>query len=125
MGWDHRDPISAKSRWAEKSEVLPAIGKLAADVRRLAGRHHTESIKLSAQETFTADSLEAATNMPKRKTCCGTASGKKHFLIYEQATKLDSEMGRAYAGYAVASLILAAGAWQTSISASLLRTSIE
>ncbi len=48
------NPISAKSRWAEKSEVLPAIGKLAADLRGSLGDTTPESIKLSAQETFTA-----------------------------------------------------------------------
>jgi len=100
------NPISAKSRWAEKSEVLPAIGKLAADLRGSLGDTTPESIKLSAQETFTANSLEAAHEYAEAQNLMWDGKWEEALPHYEQATKLDSEMGRAYAGYAVASLNL-------------------
>jgi tetratricopeptide (TPR) repeat protein len=100
------NPISAKSRWAEKSEVLPAIGKLAADLRGSLGDTTPESIKLSAQETFTANSLEAAHEYAEAQNLLWDGKWEEALPHYEQATKLDSEMGRAYAGYAVASLNL-------------------
>ncbi len=100
------NPISAKSRSAEKSEVLSAIGRLAADLRGLLGDTTPESIKLSAQETFTADSLEAAHEYAEAQNLLWDGKWEEALPHYEQATKLDPEMGRAYAGYAVASLNL-------------------
>ena len=100
------NPISAKSRSAEKSEVLSAIGRLAADLRGSLGDTTPESIKLSAQETFTANSLEAAHEYAEAQNLLWDGKWEEALPHYEQATKLDPEMGRAYAGYAVASLNL-------------------
>jgi len=99
-------PISAKSRSAEKSEVLAAIGGLAADLRASLGDTTPESIKLSAQETFTADSLEAAHEYAEAQNLLWDGKYEESLPHYEQATKLDPDMGRAYAGYAVASMNL-------------------
>jgi eukaryotic-like serine/threonine-protein kinase len=100
------NPITAKSRSAEKSEVLSAIGRLAADLRSSLGDTTPESIKLSAQETFTADSLEAAHEYAEAQNLLWDGKWEESLPHYEQATKLDSGMGRAYAGYAVASMNL-------------------
>ncbi|MEY2609163.1 MAG: eukaryotic-like serine/threonine-protein kinase, partial [Verrucomicrobiota bacterium] len=100
------NPISAKSRSAEKSEVLPAIGRLAADLRGSLGDTTPESIKLSAQETFTANSLEAAHEYAEAQNLLWDGKWEESLPHYEQATKLDPDMGRAYAGYAVASMNL-------------------
>ncbi len=100
------NPISAKSRSAEKSEVLSAIGRLAADLRGSLGDTTPESIKLSAQETFTANSLEAAHEYAEAQNLLWDGKWEEALPHYEQATKLDPEMGRAYAGYAIASLNL-------------------
>jgi tetratricopeptide (TPR) repeat protein len=100
------NPISAKSHSAEKSEVLSAIGGLAADLRGSLGDTTPESIKLSAQETFTANSLEAAHEYAEAQNLLWDGKWEEALPHYEQATKLDPEMGRAYAGYAVASLNL-------------------
>lgn len=98
--------ISAKSRTAEKSEVLGAIGRLAADLRSSLGDTTPESVKLSAQETFTANSLEAAHEYAEAQNLLWDGKWEEALPHYEQATKLDRDMGRAYAGYAVASLNL-------------------
>src|SRR5258706_2678103 len=100
------NPISAKSRSAEKSEVLSAIGRLAADLRGSLGDTTPESIKLSAQETFTANSLEAAHEYAEAQNLLWDGKWEEALPHYEQATKLDPEMVRAYAGYAIASLNL-------------------
>jgi tetratricopeptide (TPR) repeat protein/predicted Ser/Thr protein kinase len=98
--------ISAKSRLAEKSEVLSAIGRLAADLRGSLGDTTPESIRLSAQETFTADSLDAAHEYAEAQNLLWDGKWEEALPHYEQATKLDPDMGRAYAGYAVASMNL-------------------
>src|SRR6267154_25770 len=98
--------ISAKSRSAQKSEVLGAIGRLAADLRSSLGDTTPESIKLSAQETFTANSLEAAHEYAEAQNLLWDGKWEEALPHYEQATKLDPDMGRDYAGYAVASLNL-------------------
>jgi len=98
--------ITAKSRSAQKSEVLGAIGRLAADLRSSLGDTTPESIKLSAQETFTANSLEAAHEYAEAQNLLWDGKWEEALPHYEQATKLDPDMGRAYAGYAVASLNL-------------------
>jgi len=98
--------ISAKSRSAQKSEVLGAIGRLAADLRSSLGDTTPESIKLSAQETFTANSLEAAHEYAEAQNLLWDGKWEEALPHYEQATKLDPDMGRAYAGYAIASLNL-------------------
>lgn len=100
------NPISAKSRSAGKSEVLSTIGKLAADLRGSLGDTTPESIKLSAQETFTADSIEAAHEYAEAQNLLWDGRWEESLPHYEQATKLDPEMGRAYAGLAVACLNL-------------------
>jgi Flp pilus assembly protein TadD/predicted Ser/Thr protein kinase len=99
-------PISAKSRLAEKSEVLAAIAGLAADLRASLGDTTPESVKLSAQETFTANSLEAAHEYAEAQNLLWDGKWEESLPHYEQATKLDPDMGRAYAGYAVASMNL-------------------
>jgi eukaryotic-like serine/threonine-protein kinase len=99
-------PISAKSRSAEKSEVLSAIGRLAADLRGSLGDTTPESIKLSAQETFTANSLEAAHEYAEAQNLLWDGKWEEALPHYERAIKLDPDMGRAYAGYAVASMNL-------------------
>ena len=61
---------------------------------------------MSAQETFTANSLEAAHEYAEAQNLLWDGKWEEALPHYEQATKLDPEMGRAYAGYAVASLNL-------------------
>jgi tetratricopeptide (TPR) repeat protein/predicted Ser/Thr protein kinase len=100
------NPIIGKSRSVEKSEVLPAIGSLAADLRSSLGDNTPESIKLSAQETFTASSLEAAHEYAKAQNLLWDGKWEEALPHYQQATILDPDMGRAYAGYAVASMNL-------------------
>ena len=98
--------ISSKSRTAGKSEVLGAIGRLAADLRSSLGDTTPESVKLSAQETFTANSLEAAHEYAEAQNLLWDGKWEEALPHYEQAAKLDPEMGRAYAGSAIASLNL-------------------
>ena len=52
--------IGNKTARVGKKDVLSAVGQLGANVRSVLGDATPESLKLSAQETFTADSLEGA-----------------------------------------------------------------
>ena len=98
--------IDGKTTKAGKRDVLSAVGRLAADVRSVLGDTTPESLKLSAQETFTADSLEAAHEYAEGQTLLWDGKWEESLRHFERASKLDPNMGRAYAGYAVASLNL-------------------
>lgn len=100
------DPATGKSILTEqrgasnKQEVLGTTGKLAEGVRKGLGDATPEAAQLSAVETFTASSLEAAHAYAVGQDF--QQDGKWHEAIkaYEQAVQLDPNLGRAYAGMA-------------------------
>jgi len=98
--------IDDESSKVRKKDVLSAIGKLAAGVRTVLGDTTPESQKLSAQETFTADSIEAAHAYAEAQNLQWDGRWEESLPHFEEAIKLDPQMGRAYAGYAVASFNL-------------------
>jgi eukaryotic-like serine/threonine-protein kinase len=98
--------IDDKSSKVSKKDVLSAVGKLAAGVRSVLGDTTPESRKLSAQETFTADSLEAAHEYAEAQNLLWDGKWEESLPHFDQAMKLDPRMGRAYAGFAVASFNL-------------------
>jgi tetratricopeptide (TPR) repeat protein/predicted Ser/Thr protein kinase len=94
--------IVRKSAKADKKDVLASIGKLSADVRSALGDTTPESVKLAAQETFTAETLEAAHSYAAAQDLQQKGKWDEAIKEYRHATYLDSEFGRAFAGLAAA-----------------------
>jgi tetratricopeptide (TPR) repeat protein/predicted Ser/Thr protein kinase len=92
--------IVSKSAKADKKDVLASIGKLSADVRSALGDTTPESVKLAAQETFTAETLEAAHSYAAAQDLQQKGKWDEATKEYQHATYLDPEFGRAFAGLA-------------------------
>lgn len=84
-----------------KQDVLDAIPKLAAAVRKALGDRTPVSKQLEQAETFTSHSVEAlhAYSVAQRLQLEGKIN--EAIQQYTHATELDPNMGRAYAGLAV------------------------
>jgi tetratricopeptide (TPR) repeat protein len=89
--------IASDSDKVQKKDVLVAMGKLAAGIRKALGDTTPESVQLTAAETFSTGSLEAA----HEYAVCQTAqlAGKWNETIQYclKALQLDPDLGRAYA----------------------------
>jgi len=93
--------IVSKSAKADKKDVLASIGRLSADVRSALGDTTPESVKLAAQETFTAETLEAAHSYAAAQDLQQKGKWDEATKEYQHAIYLDPEFGRAFAGLAV------------------------
>ena len=93
--------ITAKSEKAAKQDVLVAMGKLAAGVRKALGDKTPESVQLAAAETYTTHSLDAAHEYALAQL--GQFGGNYNDAIEhsQKALQFDPEMGRAYVVLAV------------------------
>jgi tetratricopeptide (TPR) repeat protein/predicted Ser/Thr protein kinase len=92
--------IVSKSAKADKKDVLSSIGRLSADVRTALGDTTPESVKLAAQETFTAETLEAAHSYAAAQVLQQKGKWDEAIREYGHATYLDPNFGRAFAGLA-------------------------
>ncbi len=92
--------IVSKSAKADKKDALASIGKLSADVRTALGDTTPDSVKLAAQETFTAETLEAAHSYAAAQDLQQKGKWDEASKEYQHAIYLDPEFGRAYAGLA-------------------------
>src|SRR5438105_5143381 len=81
-----------------KEQVLSAVGRAAADLRKALGDTTPMSAQLAAAETFTAGSLEAAHEYALGQDFFFRGKYDDAVKHYEQAIKLDPNLGRAYAG---------------------------
>jgi serine/threonine protein kinase len=81
-----------------KQEVLGAAEKLAASIRIALGDTTPESAQLSAAETFTAGSLEAAHAYAAAQAFQYQGKWEDAIKEYQHAIQLDPNLGRAYAG---------------------------
>ncbi len=88
---------SAKS----KEDVLPAVGRLASDLRRKLGDTEPASVRMAAAETFTAASLEAMSAYAEGQALSVQGQFMEALDSYKQAVTEDPEFGRAYAGMGV------------------------
>lgn len=86
---------------ATRDAVLASVAKLAAPVRRILGDSTPESVQLSAGETFTASSIEAAHSYAVAQEKQYAGNFEEALRNYTQAIQLDPGFGRAYAGLAV------------------------
>ena len=107
------DPIEGKPllTWdttaSGREDVLNAVGRLAAKVRRELGDTTANADQIKDAETFTAASLEAAHDYVQAQEFQAAGKYKEALEGYNKALKLDPQLGRAYAGLgAVSSAML-------------------
>jgi len=91
---------------ANNQLVLASIGRVIAPIRSALGDATPESSQLAAAETYTAGSLEAAHQYALGQESLGIGKQADAIRYYKQAVDLDPNLGRAYAGLAVASFNL-------------------
>lgn len=95
--------LSEKSALAKnKQDVLTAAGKLAVPIRQKLGDTTPEAAQLRAAETYSSSSIEAAQAYAKGQELQWDLKSRDAIPFYQQAIKSDPEMGRAYAGLALA-----------------------
>lgn len=87
----------------DKKGVLGAVGKIAAQTRRVLGDTTPESAQVTAAGTFTTSSLEAAHAYAMAQDLQWAGKWEEAIPLYEQAIQLDPNLGRAYAGLAATS----------------------
>ena len=85
-----------------KEQVLAAVGRAAADLRKALGDTTPVSTQMAAAETFTAASLDAAHEYAMGQDLFLSGKFEDAANHYEQAVKLDPNLGRAYAGLGAA-----------------------
>ena len=86
---------------ADKTAVLDAVGRLAGDVRKKLGDTEVPRGSPTANESFTAASLEAARAYAGAQELQWAGNADKAIEQYREAIRLDPNMGRAYSGLAV------------------------
>ncbi len=92
--------IATDSDKVQKKDVLVAMGKLAAGIRKALGDKTPESVQRAAAETFTAGSLEAAHEYAVAQELQWSGKWDDTIQHYLRAIELDPNLGRAYAGLA-------------------------
>jgi serine/threonine protein kinase/tetratricopeptide (TPR) repeat protein len=93
--------ITTKSEKVAKQDVLVAVGKLAAGIRKALGDTTPESVQLAAAETYTTHSLDAAHEYALAQLGQFTANYNDAIEHSQKALQFDPEMGRAYVVLAV------------------------
>jgi serine/threonine protein kinase/tetratricopeptide (TPR) repeat protein len=81
-----------------KEDVLNAVGRLAAKVRRELGDATANASDVKDAETFTAASIEAAYEYVKGQELQSAGDYDGALQRYRKATELDPKLGRAFAG---------------------------
>ena len=90
----------ARADAGSKDQVLSAVSRLAASVRRSLGDVTPESEQITAAETFTAGSLEAARAYEEAQQLQQAGNTAGAIAAYQRVLELDPGLGRAYAGLA-------------------------
>ena len=93
-----RPPLTWNTRASGKDDVLNAVGRVAARVRRELGDKTANADQVQGAETFTAGSLEAAHEYIQAQELQAAGRYADAVAGYQKALKLDSKLGRAYAG---------------------------
>jgi tetratricopeptide (TPR) repeat protein len=81
-----------------KEDVLSAVGRLAAKVRRELGDATANASQIKDAETFTAASIEAAHEYVRAQELQSAGEYEAALKAYSKAIELDPNLGRAYAG---------------------------
>ena len=101
------DPIpgtilsEATAKAASKQDVLQAMGSAAAKIRVALGDARSETEKLTADESFTAASLEASRDYSMAQNLASIGKDEEAIALYKSAIQRDAKFGRAYSGWAL------------------------
>lgn len=101
------DPVAGKELSSEqqtvanKSEVLKGVNQLAVALRKDLGDRSITSTEAVAAETYTAASIDAAHEYALGQQAKQAGNYDEAIHRYQEAIRLDPQMGRAYAGLAV------------------------
>jgi tetratricopeptide (TPR) repeat protein/predicted Ser/Thr protein kinase len=99
---DGKELVKEQRTTIGRDQVLAAVAKLATPLRRGLGDSTPASEQISAAETVTAASLDAAKKYSMaQELASNPAQRDEAARAYEEAIRLDPEMGRAYSGLAV------------------------
>jgi eukaryotic-like serine/threonine-protein kinase len=93
--------IATDSDKIQKKDVLVAMGKLAAGIRKALGDKTPESAQLAAAETYTTQSLDAAHEYAISQVAQFSGNYNEAIQHSFKALQLDPELGRAYVVLAV------------------------
>ncbi len=93
--------LNSESETVTKQDVLVAMGKVAAGVRKALGDKTPESAQLAAAETYTTQSLEGAHAYAVGQDLMLAGKWQDAIDSYQRAIDLDPNLGRAYSGMAV------------------------
>jgi eukaryotic-like serine/threonine-protein kinase len=91
---------------ADKKDILLQMGTLAAGIRKALGDTTPESVQLTAAETFSTGSLEAAHEYARAQELLWAGKWEESIPRYQRAIELDFKLARAYAGIASAEVNL-------------------
>jgi serine/threonine protein kinase/tetratricopeptide (TPR) repeat protein len=94
--------LATRSEKVSKQNVLAALGKLAAGIRKALGDTTPESLQLAAAETYTTRSLDAAHEYAVAQAAQFGGNYDDAIEHSLKALQFDPEMGRAYVVLAVA-----------------------
>ena len=95
-------PLAKASATAKtREDVLPAVGRVASDLRKRLGDTTPESARLAASETVTASSLEALQAYTRAQDLADANKNEEALVAYQETVELDPNFGRAYAGMGV------------------------
>jgi tetratricopeptide (TPR) repeat protein/predicted Ser/Thr protein kinase len=97
---DGKELVKEQHETVVRDEALAAVVRIAAPVRRGLGDKTPASEQIAAGETFTAASLEAANRYSAAQEFQYLGRRDEEAQAYEEAIRLDPDMGRAYAGLA-------------------------
>lgn len=99
---DGKDLVREQHRTMDRDQILNGVGKLVIPIRQALGDRTPPSEQAAAAETFTAASLEAAQKYSEAQELASNPARREDAKkAYEEAIRLDPEMGRAYSGLAV------------------------
>jgi tetratricopeptide (TPR) repeat protein len=124
---DGRTLVALKERADGKTDVLTAVGKLAARLREEFGDAEADA-KREGEETFTTTSLEAMHDYVRAQSLARDGRDDEAIDLYQSAVEKDPRFGRAWSGLAVSAHKLgrsevAEDAWKNALS--LLDTMTE
>ena len=95
-------PLAKASATAKtREDLLPAVGRVASDLRKRLGDTTPESARLAASETVTASSLEALQAYTRAQDLADANKNEEALAAYQETVELDPNFGRAYAGMGV------------------------
>lgn len=87
---------------ANRDGLLSAVADLASSLRTALGDTTDESARAADRETFTSSSLEAASLYSQAQALMAGGKWEDTIPLYERATTIDPQFGRAYSAWAAA-----------------------